>query len=42
MVLPRPADAVKEVCGTVGRGPAPEERATYLPDRPVGPVRPAG
>ncbi|WP_093872373.1 trypsin-like peptidase domain-containing protein [Streptomyces sp. TLI_105] len=40
--LPRPADAVKKICGTVNRDLTPEERATYLPDRSVDPVCPAG
>ncbi|MFF9851381.1 WD40 repeat domain-containing protein [Streptomyces litmocidini] len=40
--FPRPADAVKKICGTVNRDLTPEERAMYLPDRSVGPVCPAG
>ncbi|MGW5779826.1 nSTAND1 domain-containing NTPase [Streptomyces sp. NPDC003863] len=40
VVLPRPAEAVKRICGAINRDFTPEERSTYLAGQAVGPVCP--
>ncbi|MBT2468384.1 trypsin-like peptidase domain-containing protein [Streptomyces sp. ISL-66] len=42
VVLPRPADAIKQICTAVDRDLTPAERSTYLPDNSAAPVCAAG